>query len=448
MGKLFGTDGIRGVANVDLTCGLALKTATASAQVLSAHTKKKIKVIIGQDTRASGDMLANAMAAGFASAGADAYLLGEIPTPAVAYLVGKYKADIGVVISASHNPAKYNGIKIFNKDGYKLPDSIEEEIENAIFTPTLVLNEIPGKIHTIKTAVDDYVDFLISAHSNTDLTGIRVVVDCANGASSITAEKLFKKLKVDAIILNNSPDGLNINMGCGSTHIEIIQEAVKSYNANIGIAFDGDADRCLAVDENGVVLDGDRITAAIAIDLKQQNKLKNNKVAVTTMSNLAFTKKMNDNGIEVISTKVGDRYVLEHMLKEDLSIGGEQSGHVILLDTISTGDGELTALKLLEIVKKNGNKSSYITSLVIPYPQILNNIHAEQNEKEFIMEDIEFNREISKAENLLGDSGRVLIRASGTEPLIRIMVEGQDIQLVENLASKISEKAKTRILNM
>lgn len=447
LGRLFGTDGIRGIANADLSCELALKTARATAQVLMKKSTKKPKVIIGADTRASGDMLTMAMASGFASAGAEVVLLGVVPTPAVSYLVKLYKADIGVVISASHNPAKYNGIKLFNGEGYKLADEIEDEIENLIFSGDANVHETPGFIIKKSDAVQDYVEYLLKSANSTRLDGLKVVIDCANGASSDTVNFLFNELGAIVEIINNEPNGLNINKGCGSTHIDVISKAVIEHKADIGISFDGDADRCLAVDENGEILDGDRIIAALAIEMKNKGKLKKNTVVVTTLSNMGFTKTMRDNGIEVLATRVGDRYVLEEMIKEGLSLGGEQSGHVILLDTNTTGDGQLTALSLLSLLKHTKQKASYITNLVKPFPQIQTNIKADKGQKSFLAEDIIFNSEVSKAANELGNNGRVLVRPSGTEPLVRIMVEGTELEMVEKISSHLTEVACERLKN-
>ncbi len=445
MERLFGTDGIRGVANADLSCELALKIARAAAQVLMKKTTKKPKVIIGADTRASGDMLCSAMASGFASAGADVVLLGVVPTPAVSYLAKLYKADIGVVISASHNPAKYNGIKLFNGQGYKLADEIEDEIENLIFNGQANVHETPGYIIQKSDATQDYVEYLLKSENATNLDGLKVVIDCANGASSNTANYLFNELGANVEIINNEPNGLNINKGCGSTHIDEISKAVIEYKADIGISFDGDADRCLAVDQNGEIIDGDRIIAALAIDMKSRGKLKKNTVVVTTLSNMGFTKTMRDNGIEVLATRVGDRYVLEEMKKEGLSLGGEQSGHVILLDINTTGDGQLTALSILSLLKRNNKKASYITDLVKSFPQIQSNISADNEQKSFLAEDIIFNGEVSKAASELGENGRVLVRPSGTEPLVRIMVEGIDLIIVERIAGHLTNIANKRI---
>ncbi|MBE6903409.1 MAG: phosphoglucosamine mutase [Ruminococcaceae bacterium] len=445
MGKLFGTDGIRGIANEDLSCELSLKVARASAQVLMRRFHKKPKVIIGQDTRESGNMIGFAMASGFTSAGADVVMLGVVPTPAVAYLVRKYNADIGVVISASHNPSKFNGIKLFNGDGYKLLDEIEDEIENCIFSGDIVPAEQIGNISFCDTAAKDYVDFLLSSVEEKDFSSLKIVVDCANGASYITAKPLFEALGANAEIIFDNPNGKNINDGCGSTHLDKLAKRVVEGGYDIGIAFDGDADRCLAVDEQGNILDGDRVIAALAVDLKQRNKLTGNKVVVTTMTNMGFNKAMEKEGIEVVATKVGDRYVLEEMLKQGLSVGGEQSGHLILLDINTTGDGQLTALALLSYLIRTKQKASYVTELVTPYPQVLMNVKADRDEKEFLNEDVEFNSVIDDAKITLGKNGRVVIRPSGTEPLVRVMVEGADLDIVTQLANTIAKTAEKRI---
>ena len=439
MGRLFGTDGIRGLANIDLTAELALKTARAATQVLSKHLYKKVNVIIGKDTRASCDMLECALASGFSSAGAQVYLLGEIPTPAIAYLVGKYNADIGVMISASHNPAEYNGIKLFNSKGCKLDDDIEDEIEKLILSSEFDIREIPGRIHHVFSAVKDYTEYLIEnidAEYNPDL---KVVVDCANGAASRTAKILLDTLKINAVILNNKPDGFNINENCGSVYINELSQHIKSHNADIGIAFDGDADRCLAIDKNGNVIDGDRIIAVLALDLKEKGLLRGNKVAVTTMSNMGFFKFMESKDVGIVDTKVGDRYVLEEMIKQDIVIGGEQSGHIILLDINSTGDGQLTALKLLAAISERNNNVECVSGIFKSFPQIVKNIKAGEREKAMLNEDHEFIKTVDKAKKKLEDNGRIIIRPSGTEPLIRIMVECEDkkqmVEIAEELAT-------------
>lgn len=446
MSKLFGTDGIRGVANVDLTCDLALKTAVAAAGVLVKHMHKKPKILIGQDTRASGDMLACAMAAGFTSAGADVVLIGVVPTPAVAYLVREMSADAGVMISASHNPAKYNGIKIFSGDGYKLPDAIEDEIEALILDNDVKPSEdiIPGCVIKDENAVNLYIDYLVSC-ADSDLKGFKIILDTANGSASVTAEKVFKALGAEVITYHNKPDGLNINKNCGSTHINEISDLVKENGADIGIAFDGDADRCLAVDQDGREIDGDKIIAYLALYMKSRGELNKNRVVVTVLSNMGFIKTLKGRGIEAICAKVGDRYVLEEMKKDSLSIGGEQSGHVILLDKNTTGDGQITAIMLLCALKEFKDKSSSICDIFTPYPQVQLNVRAQNDEKEFLENDKEFIMAVKEAGRLLNDNGRVLVRPSGTEPKVRVMVEGSDLTLVEKIANDLAQLAEKRI---
>ena len=449
MGRLFGTDGARGIANSDLTCELAMQIGRATAMVLSADVKRP-KVMIGMDTRVSSEMLESSISAGLCSVGADVLLLGVIPTPAVAYLVKKYRYDAGIMISASHNPFEYNGIKIFKSDGYKLPDSVEEKIEAIILDDTGVVpqatGENIGRIERSSFAIFDYI-----AHLETtiecDLEGMNIAIDCANGSSSVTAPKMFERLGANCQVLSSAPDGTNINYHCGSTHLENISEYVKNnHNCQIGLAFDGDADRLLCVDENGEVVDGDKIISICAKAMKDESRLKKDTAVVTVMSNMGFFRFCEENGISCEKTKVGDRYVLENMLENGYNIGGEQSGHVIFLDYVTTGDGQLTALQLLRVMKKTGKKLSELASEMKVYPQVTRNVRVSQMGKVRFATDESIKIAINEAEKELGNKGRVLVRVSGTEPLVRVMLEGEDERLINRLASEVAKVVEERLM--
>lgn len=447
MGRLFGTDGVRGIAGQDLSCELAMKIGRGAAAVLAADCQgRKPRILIGKDTRISGDMLESALAAGLCSVGADVELLGVIPTPAVAYLVRKYGADAGVVISASHNPVEFNGIKIFKGDGYKLPDEEENKIEDYLeSTPELKVGEEVGSITRRDTAVEDYVEYL-AEHIGADLTGLKVAFDCANGASSAVAQKLFPRLGAECLFVGAEPDGTNINKECGSTYLENLEKFVVANGCDCGIAFDGDADRCLACDEKGQEIDGDKIIALIATDMKERGRLDGDTAVVTVMSNLGFMKYMEKQGIRTEKTAVGDRYVLENMRENSYAIGGEQSGHVILLHHSTTGDGELTAGKLLALVARKKVPVSQLNAVYTKFPQVLVNLVANKEQKaayrddEYIAGYIE-----SQQQNLMG-MGRVLVRPSGTEPKIRVMVEGEDLEAINLAAQRIADMITKRIL--
>ncbi|MBQ8603497.1 MAG: phosphoglucosamine mutase [Oscillospiraceae bacterium] len=449
MGRLFGTDGVRGVAGSELTPELAINIGRAAAQVLTGKTNHKPTVLIGKDTRISGDMLETALAAGLCSVGADVQLAGVVPTPAIAYLVKKYGCDAGVVISASHNPMEFNGIKIFSGEGYKLPDDVENEIEALILdTPEKLVNVTGGDMGTVSridTAVRDYVDHIKTACTQ-DLSGMKVVFDCANGASAATAPLLFGELGIDCTFIGTEPDGTNINAGCGSTHMEKLTEMVKNGDYDCGIAFDGDADRCLAVDEKGDLIDGDKIIAILGTRMKWEGKLAKDTAVATVMSNLGFMNHMKKREINVAVTAVGDRYVLEEMLAKGYNLGGEQSGHVILTDFATTGDGQLTAVSLLNyFAKETDKKASGFNGCFSKYPQVLINVKTTNEGKakyktdEYIEGFIE-----SKQQQLMG-TGRVLVRLSGTEPLIRVMVEGQDMDVITKVAEEIADKIRERL---
>lgn len=449
MGKLFGTDGVRGIANIDLTNELAMKIGAAAATVLlnSSHSNKPT-VLIGKDTRASGDMLEAALTAGLCSVGCNVLSIGIVPTPAVAYLVGLYQCEAGIMISASHNPCEYNGIKIFQKTGYKLDDAIEDKIEELIFNNS---NEIitkkggdVGKRQVSKTAVKDYISHIIST-TDARFDGLSIAIDCANGSASVCAEKIFSTLGAKCHMLFCAPDGTNINDNCGSTHPQKLMQVVKDNHFDLGLAFDGDADRLLAVDENGELVDGDKIIAICASRMKQEGKLKNNTAVVTVMSNLGFFKFCNENGIYCAKTAVGDRYVLEKMLKDGYNIGGEQSGHVIFLDYASTGDGELTGVQLLEAVVKSKKRLSEMAQIMSVYPQVLINVQVSPEGKKKYNNDEYIIAATQKAEMELMGDGRVLVRVSGTEPLVRVMLEGKDIDHIQKLGEEIAEVVKERL---
>ena len=449
MGRLFGTDGVRGVANKDLTCELAMKLGRAAAAVLTNKSTRHPRVIIGKDTRLSSDMLENAMAAGLCSVGASVVLLGVVPTPAVAYLVEKYKADAGIMISASHNAYEYNGIKIFSGDGFKLPDDLEERIESLILgeapLPAAPADSDLGTVETAPNALRDYIDHVKST-VHFSLDGLEIALDCANGSSAMTAETLFTELGAKVHMLANDPNGVNINDGCGSTHMESLIEYVKTHKVDAGIAFDGDADRCLAVDENGEPVDGDFIMAICGLDMKSRGKLNKNCIVGTIMTNLGFIKFCEANGIHFEATKVGDRYVLEEMLLENYSFGGEQSGHVIFRDFATTGDGQLTAAQLLSIMKRREAKLSSMTTVMERYPQTMKNIRVSPEGKLAFYTDPKVKQAIDAATKTLAGNGRVIVRPSGTEPLLRVMVEGQDLALIEKIAEDISEVIKEELV--
>ena len=448
MGRLFGTDGARGIANKELTPELAMNIGRATAMVLINDSVKHPTFLIGKDTRLSGDMLEGALIAGLCSVGANVKLLGVVPTPAVAYLIGKYNADAGIMISASHNPFEFNGIKVFNEEGFKLADDLEEQIEAIVLDNVVpytgALDGNIGTVEVVTTATDDYIDHIVE-NVHYDLKGMNIALDCSNGSSSKTAEKLFTRLGANVHMLYDTPDGVNINMNCGSTHIEKLQEYVVTNNLDGGLAFDGDADRCLAVDDKGDLVDGDYIIAIIAADLKSQGKLKKNAVVGTVMTNMGFNKFCDDNGMKFISTKVGDRYVLEAMVREGYNIGGEQSGHVIMLDYCTTGDGQLTGATLMSLINRRGAKLSSIATLMQRYPQVLLNVKVSNEGKLAFYTDKTLKAEIKRVTEILGDRGRILVRASGTEPLVRVMLEGENLEEITALAEETANVVKERL---
>jgi len=448
MGRLFGTDGVRGIANKELTGELAFQLGRAGAYVLSEEVNHTPRILVGKDTRKSSEMLEKALLAGICSSGAEAVVAGYIPTPAIAYLVQKYKFDGGVVISASHNPAEFNGIKFFSSEGYKLPDELEERIEKIILDgaeelPSPVGEKI-GTVTYLETAQEDYVNYAIKT-VDCDFKGLKIALDCANGASFKVAPMAFERLGAEVLVINNEPDGLNINRNCGSTHIDMLREFVVRNRCDFGLAFDGDADRVLAVDENGVLVDGDKIMTIIGLNLKKKGLLKDDTIVVTVMSNLGFDIMARENGINVIKTKVGDRYVLEKMLEGDYAIGGEQSGHIILRRYNTTGDGLVTALQLLAVAKETGRKLSELAQAMTIYPQVLKNAKVSNDNKYKFMDDPVIAEKCRELEDIFKGEGRVLIRPSGTEPLVRVMIEGKDVDYITKKADELVELIEQRL---
>lgn len=441
MSRLFGTDGVRGVANEELTPLLAMQLGQAGAYVLTKENDHKPTIMVGCDTRISGDMLANALMAGICSVGANAVYVGVIPTPAVAYLTKKYKVDAGVVISASHNPVEFNGIKFFDGNGYKLPDELEDEIE-AVIANGLKDIHFPigagvGKIKYRTDAKEEYINHAVQSVP-VDLRNMKIVVDCAEGASFYTSIEAMKELGAELIAIHTNPDGTNINANCGSTHMEELKARVVAEKADVGLAFDGDADRLLAVDELGNIVDGDQIMAIVGNFMKSKGKLKKDTIVATVMSNLGFFLMGKENQISIEQTKVGDRYVLERMREIDASLGGEQSGHVIFLDENTTGDGLLSALHLLEVIVDTKKPLSELSKIMTVLPQALVNAKVPNHKKEKYMEYPEIADAIKAIEDKFADEGRVLIRPSGTEPLVRVMIEGKDQDQIQQEAKKLA----------
>ena len=453
MRKYFGTDGIRRIANTELTPELVYKVAKAGAYVLSKHSDHAPTILIGRDTRISGTLIESAMTAGFLSYGANVKLLGVIPTPGVAYLTKKLKADASVVISASHNTYEFNGIKYFSNKGMKIPDEIEEEIETILESGDFEkLTAHPSKIGVSEyreDLVDEYIYLLRkNFEENIEQTikeDFKVVLDVANGATYKVAEKVFTKLGINYKIINNNPDGININENCGSTHLESLKQYVLENNMSLGIAYDGDGDRCLAIDEKGNEIDGDILLAVIGKYLKEKGKLKNDTIVSTIMSNLGLNKFCSSNDITLKQTKVGDRYVLEEMLKNDYNLGGEQSGHIIMLDYNPTGDGILTSLMLIQILLEKNIKTSELCNTITKYPQTLINVKVENSKKTLYLENKEIQEKIQSIEKEFKDNGRVIIRPSGTEPLIRVMIEGQDEQIMSQRAKELANLIKIKL---
>lgn len=442
MGRMFGTDGVRGIAGAELTIGLATQLGQAGAYVLTKEKEHQATIIVGCDTRISGGMLASALMAGICSVGANAIYVGVVPTPAVAYLTRKHKVDAGVVISASHNPMEFNGIKFFNGEGYKLSDELEDEIEalikNHMKDVALPIGSGIGRIDYRFDIRDEYVRF-VKKCVPVDLSGMKIVADCAEGASYYTSVKALQELGADLIPIHVHPDGTNINANCGSTHMDELRGRVVYEKADIGLAFDGDADRLLAVDENGNIVDGDQLMAICANYMKEKGALKKDTVVVTVMSNLGFSIMGKEKGLHIEKTKVGDRYVLENMRENGYNIGGEQSGHIIFLDDNTTGDGLLSALHVLQVMVETKKTLSELASVMEIYPQALVNAKVPNHKKEHYMEYAEIAEAIAQLEKKFNGEGRVLIRPSGTEPLVRVMIEGKDQKEIEEEATKLAK---------
>ncbi len=448
MGRLFGTDGVRGVANELLTSELAAKIGKAGAWVLSGGSEKRVKILIGRDTRISGQMLEAALTSGICSVGADVYLLGVAPTPAVAYLTKKYGFDAGVVVSASHNSFEFNGIKFFDKTGYKLPDETENEIEAYILgekdgIPSPV-GENVGCVYDFSDKLNDYIEKAVSTAS-VRFDGKFFVLDCANGASCSTARKAFEELGARVEVLSDKPDGVNINDNCGSTHMGNLMSRVKELNADAGFAFDGDADRMLAVDEKGNMVDGDAIMAVCANNMKKKGTLKNNTLVATVMSNLGLFIMGEKHGVDVLKTKVGDRYVLEEMLKGGHAIGGEQSGHVIFLEHNTTGDGLVSAIALACVMCEEGVPLSQLAKIIDIYPQVLKNARVAKSGDNSYSTDEVIMEAIGRLEEKFSGEGRVLIRPSGTEPLVRVMIEGKNQEEITRDAEELAKLIEERL---
>lgn len=448
MGRLFGTDGVRGIANTDLTCELAMNIGRAAAHVLAREKVKRPKILIGKDTRSSSTMLESALSAGICSTGADVVLVGSVPTPAVAFLVSNCGADAGIMISASHNPCEYNGIKIFDSNGYKLPDEMEEEIESLVLDDLSPISKpIGGDVGSVfkrEDYLEDYIKHLLST-VNVNFNGLKIAIDCANGSAFYTAEKIFNALGAQCYMLHAKPNGTNINSECGSTDMRDLIRFVNANGMDLGLAFDGDADRCLAVDEKGQIIDGDKLIAVFAKELKSKNKLVNNTAVVTVMTNIGFSKFAKDNDIFVDVTAVGDRYVLESMVKNCYKIGGEQSGHIIFKDYASTGDGQLTGIQFAAAMVRNNKTASELASVMTSFPQTMINVNVTDEVKKILNSDEDILNIINEKSKILGDSGRVLVRASGTEPLVRVMIEGSNIKEINNMAKEIAAVIESKV---
>ena len=450
MRKYFGTDGIRGEANRELTVDIALRLGYALGYYLKRENpdKKKIKVIMGCDTRISGYMLRSAMLAGLTSMGVHVDFVGVISTPAVAYLTKAKKADAGIMISASHNPAKDNGLKVFAGNVYKLPDEVELEIERLMDDPTILANPIAGdKVGKFKYAEDEYYSYRdhLLASVNGDFSGMKIVVDTANGSAYRIAKDVFLALGAEVVLINDAPNGTNINVRCGSTHPEILTKVVVGYEADLGLAYDGDADRLIAVDRHGNIIDGDKIIATLAMGMKRKGELKENKVVTTVMSNMGFENYLKENGIELLRANVGDRYVLEKMIEHNVAIGGEQSGHIILLQYATTGDGVLTSLKLVEALRDEKKYLDEMVGDIKDWPQKLVNVVVDNNKKNIWNKNKNITDFIAQKEKEMEGLGRVLVRTSGTEPLVRVMVEGKEMNMVEKVVNEIAEVVKKEL---
>jgi phosphoglucosamine mutase len=447
MGVLFGTDGVRGIANIDLTNELAYKLGKFGAHVIT-NGKKKSKILIAKDTRISGDMLESAMISGILSSGCDVIKIGVIPTPAVAYLVRYLNADAGIMISASHNPVEFNGIKFFNSEGYKLSDEVENYIEEYIIGNKTLNHISSGSEIGRKTSNDKCIKIYSDYIKNTidlPLNNLKIALDCANGAASVVAPITLKNLGAEVVVINNKPTGLNINDHCGSTSPEDIQKLVLKCNADIGLAFDGDADRLIAVDEKGEIIDGDKIMAICGNHLKNNNTLKDNTIVSTVMSNIGFDISLKENNLNTVKTSVGDRYVLEEMKKNNYTLGGEQSGHIIFLEHNTTGDGLLSGVQLINAMLYSNKKLSDLASIMTKYPQVLINARVDDKVKNNYKFDKDIMKEIEKVTQYFKGKGRVLIRASGTEPLIRVMIEGKDTEEIKTHAEELVKLIETKL---
>lgn len=447
MGRLFGTDGVRGIANLELTAKLAFQLGQAGTHVLKQGDQAP-KIVVGKDTRISGDMLESSLVSGICSVGGEAICVGVLPTPAIAYLTRYYGADAGVVISASHNPVEFNGIKFFNHQGYKLPDEIEERMESIILDASEDIqmptgNDI-GRQTTTHQAADGYIDFL-KASIDVDFKGLRVALDCANGAAFEVAPRLFRELGAQVEVIHNEPDGTNINLNCGSTHPEDLQRLVLERNCDLGLAFDGDADRLIAVDNRGEIVDGDKILVICGLDLKENRRLKDDTIVVTVMSNMGLDVALQNHGCKTIKTKVGDRYVLEAMLEGGYKLGGEQSGHVIFLDYNTTGDGLLTAIQLTSVLVHRKKTLHELAELMDVYPQVLVNARVSNQRKNDYLKDEVIQKKIQEVEDHFHGKGRVLIRPSGTEPLVRVMIEGQNQEELNQIANDLAKLIEERL---
>lgn len=445
MARLFGTDGVRGEANIDLTPELAYRLGRAATIFFGEHTEQQPTLLIGRDTRISGQMFEASLASGICSAGGRALLIGVIPTPGIAYLTKKLGAQAGIVISASHNPFMDNGIKFFGSDGYKLPDDVEDQLEqhvHAMEEGTKLFRPTGDKIGVIENGLhylDDYIEFVKHTVQD-DFKGMKLVLDCANGAASAAMPRILRELGADVVVMHNAPSGVNINKDCGSTHLAGLQQAVLEQQADLGIAHDGDADRCLAVDETGAIIDGDKILVICALEMMAEGRLKDNTVVSTVMANIGFHKAIKEAGGHVAVTKVGDRYVLENMLANGYSLGGEQSGHIIFPEYSTTGDGLLTALQLIASIRRSGKKASELAGLMKSYPQLLVNVRVKT--KEGWEDNGKIRQAISDGEAELGENGRILVRPSGTEQLIRVMAEGPEQTQLERICNQIAAVVK------
>lgn len=441
MGKLFGTDGVRGIANEDLTCELACEIAKAAGTIIREEKGRRCRFLLGTDTRGSAPMLSAAICAGLCAVGCDVTLLGVVPTPAVAYLTRALGADAGVMLTASHNPCQYNGIKIIGGTGFKLTDAEEEAIEAMVLgkerPAALAGPEEMGRVDTGYDSVRLYVEHLRSTVGES-LAGLRLAVDCANGSASATAKQILGESGAQCVFLNCEPDGVNVNRGCGSMHMEALSDYVRAHGLDLGVAFDGDADRCLAVDSAGELVDGDVLMAIFARRMARQGRLAKNGVVVTVMSNIGFFKYAAEAGLQAVTTKVGDRYVLEQIMSGGYSLGGEQSGHIIFFDYMTTGDGQLSALQLLDVIVEEKKPLSELKRVMRVYPQVIINAPADAGMKERLPHNKTLWDAVAAFERELGDSGRVLVRPSGTEPLIRVMVEGPEEGQIQRIAGAVA----------